>query len=248
MFFSAIPDPETLVAAVAEIGFDGIEIWGRDDNFKNWLALPQKYNVPLCNMVGHWAEMIREECHAEAEKQLRESIDIAADNNIGGLICFSGNRVPGQSIEAALDTIVNGFRRVTAYAEEKNVTLQLELLNSRVDHVGYFCDRTEVGVEICRRVGSPRLRLLYDIYHMQIMEGDVIRTIRNNIEWIGHFHTAGNPGRNELNHSQELNYGAIAKAIREIGFTGFVGHEFAPLGDAVSGLREAFSIMQPCAD
>ena len=125
-------------------------------------------------------------------------------------------------------------------AEKAGVNLNVELLNSKVDHAGYQCDRTSWGVAMCRKAASPRVKLLYDIYHMQIMEGDVIRTIRENIQWIGHFHTAGNPERRDLDDSQELNYRGICRAIAGTGFDGFVAHEFTPRGDPIEALREAF--------
>jgi hydroxypyruvate isomerase len=131
---------------------------------------------------------------------------------------------------------------VVSYAEEKGINLNIELLNSKVDHDGYQADHAAWGVEVCRRMGSPRVKLLYDIYHMQIMEGDLIRTISENIEWIGHFHTAGNPGRKDLDEDQELNYAAICRAIAASGYQGFVAHEFSPKGDRIEGLRAAFGI------
>lgn len=243
MFLPAFSSREALVAAAAEAGFHAGEIWGRDEAFGDWLTLAERHHLPLCGMVGHRAPMNLRERHADAEREIRESIAIAADHGMTGLICFGGNAVEGQSREEALEVVVEGFLRVVGYAEEKGIALLLELLNSRVDHPGYLADHTAWGVEVCRRVNSPRLRLLYDIYHMQVMEGDIIRTIRDNREWIGHFHTAGNPGRNEIGADQELNYSAIARAIHETGYTGYIAHEFRPLGDPVRALREAFRIM-----
>ncbi len=245
MFLRRFPDKETLVAAIAEVGFPALEIWNRGAEFKEWLGLAQKHNLKVCNMIGHRAAMNRPECHAEAEREIIESVEIAAEHGIPGLICFGGNAIEGQSRDEALDTVVEGFRRAAPHAEKKGVTLLLELLNSCVDHPGYLADHTAWGLEVCRRVKSPRLRLLYDIYHMQIMEGDIIRTIRDNIAWLGHFHTAGNPGRQEIGATQELNYAAIAQAIRESGFTGYVGHEFLPAGDPVAAMREARQLMDP---
>ena len=137
---------------------------------------------------------------------------------------------------------MDGFRRVAPLAERAGVNLNLELLNSKVDHAGYQCDRSAWGVEVCRRVDSPRVKLLYDIYHMQIMEGDIIRTIRETIEWIGHFHTAGVPGRGPLDDSQELNYAAICHAIAASGYDGWVSHEFKPGRDAIADLQHAFGV------
>jgi hydroxypyruvate isomerase len=118
----------------------------------------------------------------------------------------------------------------------------MELLNSKVDHAGYQCDHTAWGVAVCEKVNSPRVKLLYDIYHMQIMEGDIVRTIRDNIKWIGHFHTAGNPGRNDMDDTQELNYAGICRAIAATGYPWYVGHEFRPKGDLIEALRWTFKL------
>jgi len=140
-----------------------------------------------------------------------------------------------------MDNTVAFLNKIKPLAEDKGITICMELLNSKVDHKDYQCDRTWWGVEVVKRVNSPRVKLLYDIYHMQIMEGDIIRTIRNNIQYIGHFHTAGNPGRHELDSTQELNYKAIAQAIVDLGFTGYFSHEYSPVGDPLAGLELAIS-------
>jgi hydroxypyruvate isomerase len=132
------------------------------------------------------------------------------------------------------------LRRVAQAAEDTGVNLVLELLNSKVNHADYQCDKTAWGVEVCRMVGSPRVKLLYDIYHMQVMEGDIIRTIRDSHAFFGHYHTAGNPGRNEIDDTQELNYPAIVRAIAATGYDGFLGQEFIPNGDPVTSLKDAF--------
>jgi hydroxypyruvate isomerase len=134
------------------------------------------------------------------------------------------------------------LRRVARTAEDAGVTLAVELLNSKVDHPDYQCDRTPWGVQVCQRVDSPAVKLLYDIYHMQIMEGDVIRTIRENHAYFGHYHTAGNPGRNEIDETQELNYPAIMRAIAETGYTGYVAQEFIPNRDPAASLKQAFDL------
>ena len=134
-----------------------------------------------------------------------------------------------------------GLKRVAPMAEKAGITLAVELLNSKRDHAGYQADHTAWGVALCQKVGSPAVKLLYDIYHMQIMEGDVIQTIRDNIEWIAHFHTAGNPGRNDMDDTQEMNYLGICRAIAETGYDGYVAHEFSPKGDKVEALRAAFA-------
>jgi len=194
-------------------------------------------------MIGHTSlpdGLNKRSTHDRIEEELKTSINIAARCDIPGLICFSGNRQPYQSEVEAIEAVADGLRRVAPYAEHKGVNLNLELLNSKVNHAGYQCDHTDWGVAVCERVNSPRVKLLYDIYHMQIMEGDVIRTIRENIRWIGHFHTAGNPGRNDMDDTQELNYTGICRAIAATGYDLYVGHEFRPKGDPIAALRQTF--------
>ncbi|MHC4481305.1 MAG: hydroxypyruvate isomerase family protein [Planctomycetota bacterium] len=231
-----------LFRAVAEIGYAAVEMWGRGDDFEEVVSLAHENNLVVASMGGHGGGLNDRASHDESEEQLRTSIDLAARHGIPGVICMSGNRQPHVSEMQAIEAVADGLRRVAPYAEEKGVNLNLELLNSTVDHPGYQCDHTAWGVAVCERVNSPRVKLLYDIYHMQIMEGDVIRTIRENIRWIGHFHTAGNPGRNDMDDTQELNYAGICKAIAETGYDLYVGHEFMPKGDVIEALRSAFEI------
>src|SRR6202043_3207417 len=180
----------------------------------------------------------RKENHDALEREMRENIERAAAAKVPNVITFSGNR-RGMPDEEAKDNCVAGLNRVKAIAEDKGVTICLELLNSKVNHKDYQCDHTAWGVEVMKRVGSPRVKLLYDIYHMQIMEGDVIRTIQQNIAYIGHFHTGGVPGRHELDGTQELNYRAVAEAIVALGFQGYFAHEFIPVRDPLKSLAEA---------
>ncbi|MFI5280297.1 MAG: TIM barrel protein, partial [Gemmatimonadales bacterium] len=168
-------------------------------------------------------------------------IPAAAEAGVPNVIAMFGNR-NGRSDQDAIDNCVAGLNRIKTLAEEKGVTICLELLNSRVDHHDYQGDRTSFGVAVVRQGASPRVKLLYDIYHMPSMEGDVIRTIRDNIQWIGHFHTGGVPGRHEIDDTQELNYRAIARAIADAGYGGFVAHEFEPTKDPLTSLREAVQI------
>ncbi len=171
-------------------------------------------------------------------------IEAVADAGFDQVICFSGNR-DGMDDETGLANCAAGLERIMGFAERHRVTVTMELLNSRVNHKDYMCDRTAWGVELAKRVGSERFKLLYDIYHMQIMEGDVIRTIRDNHAFIGHYHTAGNPGRNEFTRpedTQELNYLAIMQAIRDTGYRGFIGQEFIPKRDPLVSLREAVAL------
>jgi hydroxypyruvate isomerase len=181
--------------------------------------------------------------HALLLGELERAIPLAARHGVPNVITMFGNR-HGLSDDAGADNCIAGLSRIKALAEEHRVTVCVELLNSRVDHKDYMGDHTAFGVRVMRGVNSPRVKLLYDIYHMQIMEGDVIRTIRDNREWIGHFHTGGVPGRHELDGTQELNYHAIAMAIADTGFDGFVAHEFEPTRDPLTSLREGVAVCQ----
>ena len=183
----------------------------------------------------------RKENHDKIEKQFLENIPRAAAAGVPNVITFSGNR-RGQADAEGIDNCVIGLNRVKAIAEDKGVTICLELLNSKVNHKDYQCDHTAWGVEVMKRVSSPRVKLLYDIYHMQIMEGDVIRTIQQNIAYIGHFHTGGVPGRHELDGTQELNYRAVAEAIVALGYQGYFAHEFIPVRDPLKSLGEAVEL------
>jgi hydroxypyruvate isomerase len=229
------------------IGYAAVEFWGREmlDDFPGALEQARKHGLAVSSMIGHGAlgdGLNKVENHDRIEAELRQSIDIAVANGIAGLICFSGNRNPGQSDLAGLVACAQGLKRIAPYAEQKGVNLNVELLNSRIDHAGYQCDRTDWGVALCEMVGSPRVKLLYDIYHMQIMEGDVIRTIRTHAARFGHYHTAGVPGRKDPDDSQELNYRAICRAIAETGYDGYVGHEYAPRADVLASLRAMFAL------
>jgi len=222
-----------------------VELWRRDDEFEEVVGLAKRHRLVVASMCGHDSlpdGLNKRSNHQRIEAELRASIDIAARHGIPSLICFSGNRQPHMGELEAIEAVADGLKRVAPYAERKGVNLNLELLNSKVDHPGYQCDHTAWGVAVCERVGSPRVKLLYDIYHMQIMEGDVIRTIRENIRWIGHFHTAGNPGRNDMDDTQELNYAGICRAIAATGYDLYVGHEFVPKGDPIEALRQTFTL------
>jgi hydroxypyruvate isomerase len=234
---------EKLIEQSAEIGYAAVEFWGRGDDFDATCDLAKSLGLRVISFIGHGDTqdgLNNPSNHKRIEDELRISIDVAAAKNIPGMICFSGNRVPEMSDDEAMSHTVTGLRRVARYAEDNGVTLNLELLNSKVDHVGYQCDRTSWAVSAIEQVGSPNVKVLYDIYHMQIMEGDVIRTLVDNLDSIGHIHTAGNPGRRDLDGDQELNYRGIACALVAAGYVGYVGHEFRPKGDAVAALRQAY--------
>lgn len=232
---------EQLCAAVKDMGLVGIDLVGPAD----WPLL-KKYNLisTMCNgaeisLTQGWAD---KQYHAKLIDNYTKHIELVAAAGYTNLICFSGNR-NGMDDETGWKNCAEGLKQIMSLAEKKGVTIQMELLNSRVDHKDYMCDRTAWGVELCKRVGSSNFKLLYDIYHMQIDEGDVIRTIRNNHQYIGHYHTAGVPGRHEIDESQELFYPAIMKAIVATGFKQYVAQEFIPAAaDKLGSLRKAISI------
>ena len=181
--------------------------------------------------------------HAMLLKELETAIPLAKQAGVKNLIAMFGNRNPAIDEDRARENCVAGLSKIAPLAAENGITICVELLNSKVDHRGYQGDRTAFGAAVMKAIGSPNVKLLYDIYHMQIMEGDVIRTIRDNIAWIGHFHTGGVPGRHEINDTQELNYRAIATAIADLNYTGYVAHEFSPTRPDVSvSQAEAFAI------
>lgn len=232
---------DELCKAIKKIGFNAIDLVGP----KNWHIL--QANGVDCSMCNG-AEISLEQgfnnktYHNQLVKNYTEIIPLVAKAGYKNLICFSGNR-DGMDDETGLQNSVEGLKKIIGLAKHHNVTLVMELLNSRVDHPDYMCDKTAWGVELCKRLGSDNFKLLYDIYHMQIDEGDLIRTIKNNHQYIAHYHTAGNPGRNEINDSQEINYPAVVKAIVSTGFKGYVCQEFIPKAtDKLASLEEAIQI------
>jgi len=242
------PEQQTLeqfADTVAEIGLAAVELMWPPEDLPGLVALFRDRGVAVASMIGHHElgdGLNKVENHDRIESELRSAIKLAAENGIGGLICFSGNRNPGQSDLEGMVTCAHGLRRIVPFAEEMGVNLNMELLNSKVNHPGYQCDRVDWGVALCEMVNSPRCKLLFDIYHMQIMEGDLIRSIGKALPHIGHFHTAGNPGRHDLDDEQELNYSGICRAIAASGYPGYVGHEFQPKGDRLAALRQAFAV------
>jgi hydroxypyruvate isomerase len=229
--------PETLVRAAADIGYAAVDLVGQE----HW-RLVKDHGLAIAAIGGHASlseGLNRRENHDRIEQELRANLALAARWEIPTLICFSGNR-NGLDDATGAEITTEGLRRVARAAEEAGVTLVLELLNSKVDHPDYQADRTAWGIMVCAMVGSPRVKLLYDIYHMQIMEGDIIRTIRDGHAHFGHYHTAGNPGRHDLDEGQELYYPAIMRAILATGYDGYVSHEFIPRGDPLAALKAAF--------
>ncbi|MDO8539930.1 MAG: TIM barrel protein [Opitutaceae bacterium] len=238
-------------AAAKEMGLASVELLSPED-----FPTLKKHDL-MCAMVSNptaktpqgvtvggipkgWNRL---EHHDTLVTAFEKRIGEVADAGFQNLICFSGNR-EGMDDQQGIENCAVGLKRLMPAAEKRGITIAMELLNSKVNHKDYMCDRTPWGVELVKRVGSERFKLLYDIYHMQIMEGDVIRTIQDNHRYIAHYHTAGNPGRNEFEPQdpQELNYVAIMRAIKGTGFTGFVGQEFLPKRDALASLREAVKL------
>ena len=236
---------DLFVRRVAEIGYAAIEIWQRGDLLEPLSALCRRYNLQIATMLGHESLPVGlndPSQHDRIEAELHASIDIAVQYHIPGLICFSGNRRLGQSDEEGIAVTVQGLKRVAPFAEKKGVNLNLELLNSLVDHPDYQCDHSAWGLAVCQQVNSPNVKLLFDIYHMQIMEGNLINTITKNIGWIGHFHTAGVPGRSDIDETQEINYGAVCRAIAATNYDLYLAHEYKPRGEVFQSLQKAFEI------
>jgi hydroxypyruvate isomerase len=232
-------DSNDLIKHAARIGYAGVEMAPQEV----WQPVLDA-GMKVITMGGHNSlsdGLNKPSNHDRIESEIHANVEIAVKWGIPCLIVFSGNR-NGLSDEEGKANTIAGLQRVSKAAEDAGVTLVLELLNSKVDHHDYQCDHTDWGVEVCKAVGSSRVKLLYDIYHMQIMEGDVIRTIRASMDYIGHFHTAGNPGRNELDETQELYYPPIMRAIAESNYVGYVGQELVPKGDALAALEQAYKV------
>jgi hydroxypyruvate isomerase len=236
--YQRIPLPD-LCKAGKEIGLVGIDLLQRAD----WdvvndhgLTVTMGYAADRRDFLTNG--FTNRESHRMLIKELEQAIPVAAKKNVPNLIAMFGNRA-GRSDVEAIQNAIDGLKEVAPIAEREGVVVCVELLNSKVDHRDYHGDHTAFGVEVMKGVGSPNVKLLYDIYHMQIMEGDIIRTIRQYKDWIGHYHTGGVPGRHELDDTQELNWRGIMTAIADTGFTGYVAHEFVPTRDPLTSLREA---------
>ncbi len=230
---------DDLCRAAKRIGIESIELLGADE----WPVV-RKHGLTcaMCNgpdKINYGFNRI--EHHETLLKNFGTAIPEIARNGFPNVICFSGNR-RGLGDEQGIENCVAGLKRLMPIAEKHKVTVILELLNSKVNHADYQADHTAWGVEVCKRVGSERLKLLYDIYHMQIMEGDIIRTIQESHPYIGHYHTGGNPGRNEIDDTQEIYYPAVMRAIVATGYKGFVGQEFVPDRDPLTSLEAAIRI------
>ncbi len=235
---------EALCKLVKKLGFAAIDLVGP----KDWNILKQyAVDSSMCNgaeisLVQGWNDP---QYHNKLIKNYEEHIELVAAAGYKNLICFSGNR-NGMDDEKGLKNCVTGLKKIMSLAEKKGVVIQMELFNSKVDHKDYMADSSAWGVRLCKELGSANFKLLYDIYHMQINEGDVIRTIQNDHQYFGHYHTAGVPGRHEIDETQELYYPAIMKAILATGYKGYVAQEYIPTGkdDAakIAALKKAIKI------
>ncbi|MFT5997437.1 MAG: hydroxypyruvate isomerase [Arenicella sp.] len=228
---------EELCQAVKSIGFSAIDLVGP----KDWPVL-KRYGIEssMCNgaeinLVDGW---IHPQFHDELVERYTQHIDLVSEAGYTNLVCFSGN-ARGMTKEVGLKNALKGLQRILPHAEKKGVVVQMELFNSKIDHPDYMADTSAWGVALCQQLDSSNFKLLYDIYHMQVNEGDIIRTIQNYHPYFGHYHTAGVPGRHEIDDSQELYYPAIAKAILETGYTGFLAQEFIPTADNQAGKIES---------
>lgn len=231
---------DDLCASAAQMGLKAVDLLNPEE-----FVVPTRYGL-ICSMgyAGGGeisSAMNRPENHAKIEEAFRKNIPLAAKAGVPNVITFSGNRAGMSDDEGAKNTIA-GLNRVKKIAEDHGVTICMELLNSKVDHKDYMCDHTAWGVRVAEAVNSPRVKLLYDIYHMQIMEGDLIRTIQQNIQWLGHFHTGGVPGRHELDNTQEVQWDGVMRGIVSTGYEGYVAHEFVPIRDPLTSLRQAVDL------
>ncbi len=235
---------EDLCKASVEIGLKSIEIISVKD-----FPVLKKYGLscamastsfPGFGITNGWNKI---ENHKAMIEGFKVDIDHVANAGFKNLITFSGNREPGLSDEQGLENCAIGIKQIMEYAEKRGVVIVMELLNSKVNHPNYMCDHTSWGVELCKKIGSENFKLLYDIYHMQIMDGDVIQTIKDNHQYFAHYHTGGVPGRNEIDDTQELYYPAIIKAILDTGYTGYLGQEFIPKReDKLASLKQGVTI------
>ena len=231
-------EPAALLTGAAKTGYEAVDLV--DEKF--W-PLVRDHGLKLGAINGHHSladGLNKKENAARIQDELRAKLEKAAEWKFPVLICFSGNR-NGLDDATGLAQCAETLAAVAPDAERAGVVLAVELLNSKVDHKDYQCDRTAWGVRLCDQVGSPAVKLLYDIYHMQIMEGDLIRTIRDNHSYFAHYHTAGNPGRGQPDRSQEINYSAVYRAIADVSPEALVCHEFIPKGDPLDALAKAHS-------
>lgn len=233
--YKGIPLEELCVAG-SKLGLVGLDLLGPGD-----FATLKKHGL-VCTMSSGGGDLIHKSQHDKSVGRIHKAIEANAEAGFRNVIAMAGYRKEGLDDETGLKNAVIGLKRVAGLAEKKGVVVCMEYLNSKVNHPGYMFDNMAWGVEVCKQVGSPNVKILYDIYHAQIMEGDIIRTIETHHELIGHYHTGGNPGRNEIDDSQEIYYPAIMRAIVKTGFDGYVAHEFVPKRDPLTSLAQAIGI------
>ncbi|TWT52748.1 Hydroxypyruvate isomerase [Rubripirellula amarantea] len=226
---------DPFAAEVAKLGMVGIDLLSPAE-----FETVKKHGL-VCTMVSSHSlanGLCDPKFHDDCLKEMNTAIEATSKEGWRNVICFSGN-ARGISTKQGMKNCVEALKKIVPVAEKANVILNMELLNSKVNHPDYMCDNSKWGIELVKQVGSDNFKLLYDIYHMQIMEGDIIRTIQDSHQFFGHYHTAGNPGRHELDDTQELLYPPIAKAIADTGFDGYFAHEFLPVRDPIAGLTSA---------
>jgi hydroxypyruvate isomerase len=235
-------DPARFLRDAATAGAGGVEMLP-----PKWWPAARDAGLTLVTLTGHSIETGFNDSrnHASVGDTVRRAIELAASGGVHGVIVFSGNREPNIDDARGIANTVEGLAPLAPAAHSAGVVLLLELLNSRVDHPGYQCDRSDWGFEVVRRVGSPGLRALYDGYHMQTMEGNLSPTIAANIDLIGHVHTGGAPGRSDLDDDQDINWPGVAATLRRVGYAGWIGHEFIPKGEPIAALAQACALFSP---
>lgn len=232
-------EPASFLREAAAAGAQGVEMLPE----AHW-PIARDLGLELVTVSGHKLEegFNDPSRHPALEKEVRQKIDAAAAGGVDAVIVFAGNRFGDGADDRAIEACVKGLGPVVSHAADAGVRLLIELLNSKVDHPGQQCDRTAFGAAVVQQIDSPTLKLLYDGYHMQLMEGDLSRTIKANLDLIGHVHTAGAPGRRDLDDRQEINWRGVAGLLRHLGYAHWVGHEFIPRGEPIAALRRAVAL------
>lgn len=245
LFKHAATSPEAFCELAAAIGYLGIDLWGRED--MGALTGPAAdHGLTITGFVAHGMNepgFNQPDAHGSLQQTVGDAIKLAAKHHVPTVIAFTGNRIKGQTDIDALMHCADGLRPVARCARDHGVTVCVELLNSNVDHPHYLADRSDLGLALCQLVDSPAVKLLYDVYHMQLMEGNLLTNLRRSLPHVGHVHTAGVPGRHDLDDTQEINYRAVARALADADYQGFIGHEFSPRGDAPEAMRHAYRVI-----
>jgi hydroxypyruvate isomerase len=238
---------EDLFALAKEIGFQATELWDRAQALDEISDAARVAGLGVASMFGHSSSqngLNDESQHDRIAEELDLSIRKASESRVPGLICFSGNRIPGQGPMEAMIACTKCLRRVAKLAEERGVNLNLQILNSRIDNPNYQADEVEFGLAVCEAAQSPRVKVAFHVYHVQIMQGDILRRLERAEEHLGHVQTGGVPGRHELDETQELNYRAVARCLVNLNYPYFVGHELVPRGNKHKALRQAYEALR----